>query len=57
MVMSGRLPILGDFEDTLGPTTVDLQVQVNVQPSMTVDAFVKGRATALRELKSNPLFL
>jgi hypothetical protein len=57
MVMSGRSPMLGDAGHTLGPTTVELPVQVNVQPNMTIDALVKGRATALRELKSEPLLL
>ncbi|THW72846.1 CoA-dependent acyltransferase [Aureobasidium pullulans] len=55
--MSGRSSMLGDAGNTLGPTTVELPVLITVQPSMTVDALVKGRATALRELKSNPLFL
>ncbi|THV78537.1 CoA-dependent acyltransferase [Aureobasidium pullulans] len=57
IVMSGRSSMLGDAGNTLGPTTVELPVLITVQPSMTVDALVKGRATALRELKSNPLFL
>jgi acyl-CoA synthetase (AMP-forming)/AMP-acid ligase II len=56
-VMSGRSPMLGDAGNTLGPTTVEIPVQVNVQPNVTIDTLVKGRATALRELKAEPLLL
>ena len=56
-VMSGRSPMLGDASNTLGPTTPEIPVQVNIQSNMTVDALIKGRAAALRELKSAPLLL
>ncbi|CAD0029226.1 unnamed protein product, partial [Aureobasidium pullulans] len=34
-----------------------MPAQINVKPEMTVEAFIKGRATALRELIPNPIFL
>ncbi|TIA32217.1 hypothetical protein D6C78_08388 [Aureobasidium pullulans] len=40
-----------------GPTYVSVPAEVNVKPEMTVEAFIKGRATALRELIPNPIFL
>ncbi|THV73902.1 hypothetical protein D6D28_02939 [Aureobasidium pullulans] len=34
-----------------------MPAQINVKPEMTVEAFIQGRATALRELIPNLIFL
>ncbi|KAI5236307.1 CoA-dependent acyltransferase [Aureobasidium subglaciale] len=57
IVMSGRSSMLGEAGNTLGPTTVEVPVQVDIQPNMTVDALIKGRAASLRELRAEPLLL
>ncbi|KAI5194431.1 CoA-dependent acyltransferase [Aureobasidium subglaciale] len=57
IVMSGRSSMLGEAGHTLGPTTVEIPVQVNIHPNMTVETLIKGRAASLRELKAEPLLL
>lgn len=57
MVMSGQSSILDNVEASRGPTYVSVPAEVNVKSEMTVEVFVKGRATALRERKPNLIFL
>lgn len=56
MVMSGHSSTLNNVGATLGPTYVLMPARINVEPEMTVEAFIKGSATALRELIPNPIF-
>ncbi|KAJ8129339.1 hypothetical protein O1611_g4291 [Lasiodiplodia mahajangana] len=53
-VLSGRSPTLNGLESTLGPTVIEVPVQVNLQRTMTVDWLLKDRATALRQLQMHP---
>lgn len=57
MVMSGHSSILDNVEASRGPTYVSVPAEVNVKSEMTVEVFIKGRATALRERKPNLIFL
>ncbi|KAI6086425.1 putative aminoadipate-semialdehyde dehydrogenase [Hypoxylon rubiginosum] len=53
-VISGRSHPMNGLETTLGPTTVEAPVQVNLQRTMTVEWLLKDRATALRQLQAHP---
>ncbi|KAI4866450.1 putative aminoadipate-semialdehyde dehydrogenase [Hypoxylon rubiginosum] len=53
-VLSGRSPDLNGLETTVGPTIVEVPIQVNLQRAMTVEWLLKDRATALRQLQTNP---
>ncbi|THW18039.1 hypothetical protein D6D24_03581 [Aureobasidium pullulans] len=57
MVMSGHSSILDNVEASRGPKYVSVPAEVNVKSEMTVEVFIKGRATALRERKPNLIFL
>ncbi|XXH02128.1 hypothetical protein Hte_008496 [Hypoxylon texense] len=53
-VLSGRSPALNGLERTVGPTIVEVPVQVNLQRTMTVEWLLKDRATAVRQLQAHP---
>ncbi|KAF2136193.1 uncharacterized protein K452DRAFT_237917 [Aplosporella prunicola CBS 121167] len=57
LVLSGRSSSPSGVETTLGPTVVEVPVQVNLQRKMTVERLIKDRATSLRQLTTNSDFL
>lgn len=50
-LMSGRS---GGFEETIGPTLLEVPIQVNFQRNLTVSQLIKDRAAALRQLQREP---
>ncbi|THX51174.1 hypothetical protein D6D06_07513 [Aureobasidium pullulans] len=57
LLRKGQSSILDNVEASRGPTYVSVPAEVSVKSEMTVEVFIKGRATALRELIPNPIFL
>lgn len=53
-LLSGRSSSSNGFQTTLGPTVVEVPVQVDLQRNMTVGQLIKGRALSLRELQAHP---
>ncbi|KAL6851387.1 putative NRPS-like protein biosynthetic cluster [Amphichorda felina] len=54
VVLSGRTSTCPAAETTLGPTIAIVPVQVNLQSSMTIEAILKDRAAARRQLQIEP---
>lgn len=54
MVLSGRAPMAGGLENTLGPTLETIPVSVVLQPDGSVQHFLKERARERRQVQSNP---
>ncbi|KPM39273.1 Nonribosomal peptide synthetase 13 [Neonectria ditissima] len=54
LVLSGRTSACPAAETTLGPTIAIVPVQVTLQKSATVEAFLKDRAAARRQLQRDP---
>lgn len=57
-VLSGRSPTPTGVETTLGPTIVEVPVQVHLpRRTMTIEALVKDRASAMNQLQQNAAFM
>lgn len=54
MVLSGRAPMAGGLESTLGPTLETIPVSVFLQPDGSVQDLLKERARERRQVQSNP---
>ncbi|KAG9230572.1 hypothetical protein BJ875DRAFT_519771 [Amylocarpus encephaloides] len=53
LVLSGRSTALNGIETTLGPTVVEVPIQVNFQRNTTVEQLIKDRAASLRQLQTH----
>ncbi|KAK1138566.1 Nonribosomal Peptide Synthase (NRPS) [Aspergillus melleus] len=54
LVLSGRSSALNGLENALGPTLAEVPVQVQLPRNLTVEKLIKDRATALRQLQTQP---
>lgn len=53
-LLSGRSSSSNGLRNTLGPTVIEVPIQVDLKRNMSVEQLIKERALSLRQLQANP---